>query len=83
MILIGGEEPPNCITAKSEATVSIIKNRLIILFGNDTQFADEMVKKNMKERMLEDLHYERKEEYMNEVGISILFCSHYPLLSCQ
>ena len=31
----------------------------IILYGNDTQFTDEMAQK-MKEKMLEDLHYERR-----------------------
>ena len=65
-----GEESPNRIT--TDATVSMIKNRLITLFGNDIQFTEEMARK-MKEKMLEDLHYGRKEEYMSEVGISILF----------
>jgi hypothetical protein len=65
-----GEKPPDRIT--TDATVSMIKNRLISLFGNNAQFTEEMARK-MKEKMLEDLHYGRKNEYMSEVGISILF----------
>lgn len=65
-----GEDTPNRIT--TDATVPMIKNRLITLFGNDSQFTDERAGK-MKEKMLEDLHYGRKEEYMSDVGISILF----------
>ena len=35
------EEPPNRIT--TNATVSMIQNRLISLFGNDTQFTEEII----------------------------------------
>ena len=68
-----GEERPNCITTNS--TISMIKTQLISLFGHDPQFTEEMAKK-MKEKMLEDLHYGRNEEYMSKAGISVLFsCS--------
>ena len=50
----------------------MIKNRLVSLFGNDVQFTEEMAQK-MKEKMLEDLRYGRKEEYMSAIGISVLF----------
>ena len=36
------------------------------------QFTEEMAQ-NMKEKMLEDLHYGREEECMSAVGISVLF----------
>ena len=65
-----GEERPNRIT--TDSTISMIKTRLISLFGNDPQFTEEMAKK-MKEKMLEDLHYGKKEEYMSKAGISVLF----------
>jgi len=47
-------------------------NRLKNLFGDDPQFTEEMGEK-MKEKMLEDLHANRKEEYISEVGIAMLF----------
>ena len=65
-----GEECPCRIT--TDATVSMIKNRLVSLFEHDPQFTEEIATK-MKEKMMEDLHYSKKEEYMSKVGISILF----------
>ena len=65
-----GLETPNRITTL--ASLDMIKNRLISLFGPDPQFTLEIAGK-MKEKMLEDLHQNRKEEYMSRVGISILF----------
>ena len=68
-----GEDIPVRIT--NDATVPMIKNRLSTLFGNDSQFTDERAVK-MKEKMMEDLRYGRKEEYMSDVGIIVLFsCS--------
>ena len=47
------------------------------------QFTEEMAKK-MREKMLEDLRYGRKEEYMSAVGISVLFsCSGGKLTSAM
>ena len=65
-----GVEAPKRITTL--ATVDMLKERLITLFGDNEQFNDE-IGGNMKERMLEDLHEGRKEEYMSKVGIAILF----------
>ena len=67
-----GEEPPDRITTDATLSVSVIKNRLVSLFGNDVQLTEEMAQK-MKEKMLEDLHYGRKEECISAVGISVLF----------
>ena len=65
-----GEECPSRIT--TDATASMIKNRLVSLFGSDPQFTEEIAMK-MKEKMFEDLRLGKKEEYMSKVGISILF----------
>ena len=65
-----GEESPSRIT--TDATASMIKNRLVSLFGSDPQFTEEIAMK-MKEKMFEDLRLGKKEEYMSKVGISILF----------
>ena len=61
---------PKRITTIS--TPRMIKERLIDLFGNNEQFTDEIGLK-MKEKMFEDLHSGRKEEYMSKVGIVHLF----------
>lgn len=50
----------------------MIYERLVDLFGVDLQFMMEMVY-IMKEKMLEDLIGNRKEEYMSLVGIVFLF----------
>ena len=65
-----GEEPVMRMTTL--ASPEMIAKRLQNLFGNDPQFTEEMGKK-MKAKMLEDLHANRKEEYMSEVGIAMLF----------
>ena len=54
------------------ASAKMIAKRLHNLFGDNPQFTEEMGKK-MKEKMLEDLHANRKEEYMSETGIALLF----------
>ena len=69
-----GVETPNCITTL--ATVVMLKDRLTNLFGEDPQFNDEICGQ-MKEKMLEDLHEGRKEEYQSEAGIAILLLLHY------
>lgn len=65
-----GEEPVMRMTTLASA--KMIAKRLQNLFGADPQFTEEMGKK-MKEKMLEDLHANRKEEYMSEMGIALLF----------
>ena len=65
-----GVETPNRITTL--ATTDMIKDRLVNLFGQDPQF-NEKIALNMKEKMLEDLKSNRKEEYMSKMGISVLF----------
>nr|QPL12217.1 ilborin B [Halisarca dujardinii] len=65
-----GVEAPNRITTL--ATVDMLKDRLENLFGKSKQFNDEICGR-MKELMLEDLRSGRKEEYMSEAGIALLF----------
>ena len=63
-----GEEPPMRIT--TVATPKMIAERLKHLFGEDPQFTEE-IGMRMKEVMLEDLHNNRKEEYMSAVGLAV------------
>ena len=65
-----GVETPNRITTLASA--EMIKDRLVNVFGEDPQFTEEIGQK-MKEKMLEDLRNNRKEEYMSKVGLAILF----------
>lgn len=65
-----GIEAPVRIT--SLATVDMLIDRLTNLFGEDPQF-NEKIAGQMKEKILEDLHKGRKEEYMSKVGIALLF----------
>jgi hypothetical protein len=65
-----GEEPPMRMTTL--ATPRMIVGRLKTLFGENTQFTEELAQR-MREVMLEDLHENRKEEYMSKVGLAILF----------
>ena len=65
-----GEEPVMRITTL--ASPEMIVERLQNLFGEDPQFTEERAKR-MKEVMLEDLHANRKEEYMSAVGLAVLF----------
>ena len=65
----GVEAPVRISTLSSER---MIQERLIDLFGEDRQFTMEMAGA-MKEKMLEDLSGNRKEEYMSEAGIALLF----------
>ena len=65
-----GEEPVMRITTL--ASPEMIVERLQNLFGEDPQFTIKIAKK-MKEMMLEDLHANRKEEYMSAVGLAVLF----------
>ena len=50
----------------------MIRERLIEVFGESSIFTLEIAAE-MKEKMLEDLRSGRKEEYMSEVGLAILF----------
>ena len=54
------------------ASPKMIVDRLTFLFGQDRQFTEERGQR-MLEVMLEDLHKNRKEEYMSAVGIALLF----------
>ena len=65
-----GEEAPVRISTLSSDRM--IHERLVDLFGADPQFTMEMAH-TMKEKMLEDLTGNRKEEYMSPVGIALLF----------
>ena len=50
----------------------MVTDRLKNLFGDDPQFTEERGQR-MLEVMLEDLHQNRKEEYMSAVGLAMLF----------
>ena len=65
-----GQEPPNRITDLS--SLEMIRDRLVNSFGEDEQFTLDMAKK-MKELLLKDMSSGRKEEYMSEAGIALLF----------
>ena len=65
-----GDEPVMRMTTL--ASSGMIVTRLTKLFGEDPQFTAERAQK-MKEVMLEDLHKNRKEEYMSAVGLALLF----------
>ena len=65
-----GEKPPVRITTL--ATTTLIHERLVTLFGEHSQFTEEIAQR-MKEVMIEDLKNNRKEEYMSEAGIAVLF----------
>ena len=65
-----GEVPT--IRVPTMATPKMIAERLKHLFGEDPQFTEE-IGMRMKEVMLEDLHNNRKEEYMSAVGLAVLF----------
>jgi len=65
-----GEEPVMRMTTL--ASTGMIVARLQKMFGEDPQFTEERAQR-MKEVMLEDLHANRKEEYMSAVGLAVLF----------
>ena len=65
-----GEKPPNRMNTL--ASPEMIRDRLVNVFGKHDQFTLEIGKK-MKEKMLEDLRSGRKEEYMSDVGLALLF----------
>ena len=65
-----GEEPPIRITTL--ATPKMVADRLKNVFVDDRQFTEERGQR-MLEVMLEDLHQNRKEEYMSAVGLALLF----------
>ena len=54
------------------ASPRMVVERLKTLFGENTQFTEDMAQR-MLDVMLEDLHENRKEEYMSKVGLAILF----------
>lgn len=65
-----GEEPLMRITTL--ASTGMIVTRLNRVFGSSPDFTEERAQR-MKEVMLEDLHENRKEEYMSEVGLALLY----------
>jgi 6-pyruvoyl-tetrahydropterin synthase len=67
-----GEKTVNRITTL--ATPQMIVDRLTALFGENPNFTLEIAQ-TMKEKMLEDLNSvpPRKEEYMSETGLALLF----------
>ena len=67
-----GEKTINRITTL--ATPQMIVDRMVALFGENPAFTLEIAQK-MKETMLEDLNSvpPRKEEYMSEMGLALLF----------
>ncbi|XP_074660428.1 uncharacterized protein LOC141912902 [Tubulanus polymorphus] len=65
-----GEE--NTMRITTVATPEIIRLRLVHLFGENADFTTERTTK-MKEKMLEDLRNNRKEEYQSMVGLAILY----------
>ena len=65
-----GEERP--IRISTLASSAMIQQRMINLFGEDEQFTEVMAEQ-MKTVMLEDLNGNRKEEYMSEAGLIMLF----------
>ena len=65
-----GEERP--IRISTLASSAMIRQRMINLFGEDEQFT-EAIAMQMKTVMLEDLNSNRKEEYMSEAGLTLLF----------
>jgi len=64
------EEPVMRMTTL--AFPGMIVTRLKKMFGDDPQFTEDRAKR-MLEVMLEDLHKNRKEEYMSAVGLALLF----------
>jgi Ca2+-binding EF-hand superfamily protein len=54
------------------ASPRMVVERLKTAFGENTQFTEDMAQR-MLDVMLEDLHENRKEEYMSKVGLAILF----------
>ena len=65
-----GVKPPKRISTL--ASTSMIRDRLVELFGDNPQFTEEMALQ-MHKVMIEDLASNRKEEYMSSVGIVVLF----------
>eukprot|EP00794_Sanderia_malayensis_P011795 gene11795-13015_t len=70
MVDFFGEKPVMRMTTL--ASPKMIVTRLKNVFGENAQFTEEMAKK-MLALMLEDLHKNRKEEYMSEAGLALLF----------
>ena len=54
------------------ASPAMIKDRLIQVFGKNDEFTEDIAVK-MKAVMIDDLTNDRKEEYMSEAGLAILF----------
>ena len=65
-----GVKAPNRISTL--ATEEMIIERLTNLFEKDDQFTKEIAKE-MKKLMIQDLDAGRKEEYMSEFGLAVLF----------
>ena len=66
-----GAEAPERIT--SLVTTEMLTDRMTDIFGDNPQFKDEKVLKQMKEQILLDLREGRKEEYHSPAGLIILF----------
>ena len=65
-----GVKPPNRMNTL--ASPEMIIDRLVNVFGEHDQFTLE-IGQQMKDKMLEDLRSGRKEEYMSDVGLALLF----------
>lgn len=65
-----GVEAPKRISTLASPTM--IKDRLVQVFGKNDQFTEDMATK-MKAVIIDDLTNDRKEEYMSEAGLAILF----------
>lgn len=65
-----GEEAPNRITTL--ASPDMVLQRLKNIFGDNEGFTLE-VATEMKKVMIEDLRNNRKEEYMSEMGLAVLY----------
>lgn len=65
-----GIKPPQRMSTM--ASVEMVKQRLVDLFGTHKSFTDDTAVK-MKEIMQKDLKANRKEEYMSHVGLALLF----------
>ena len=55
------------------ASPEMIRDRLVNVFGEDSEIFTLEIAAEMKKKMLEDLRSGHKEEYMSEVGLALLF----------
>ena len=64
------EKPLNRIS--DLASTDMIEKHLVHLFGSDVQCKDDVITR-MKKLLLEDMSFNRKEEYMSDQGAALLF----------